>query len=324
MGTSQRRPPLGARQHVGPVPAVPDAYAPAVERLVAWMVARRYRARTVRETVASVVRLARLREAGWSRPPTGAGGWLTTLLRRLEGAALDLDDAALAELVAYGRALLPPRDANSRLRGVAARRPTRYRDARAFGDDAWVALCRALEAQGDPASRVLRVLAATGLRVGDVLRIDREAARAALRDGEILLELKGGRRWRASLDGAPEEWRALLEPFVRSRAPDVARYVAPGQHVDYASMGACGAYQRVRRTLQKLCADLDINEDVWTHRIRRTVGVRAYEHTKDVLAVRDLLAHASPKTTLVYLDEVRQERAVELQKTLRAERTQRR
>ena len=309
-----------AQSYAGMMAHVPVAYARGVEGVVRWMAARRYRARTVRETVSSLVRLARLRESGWSRPPAGAGGWLATLLRRLEGAAAEVGDPTLIELVAYGRALLPPRDAHARLRGVAARRPTRYRDARAFDDDAWRALCHALEERDDPASRVLRVLAATGLRVGDVLRIDREAARKALREGTILLELKGGRRWRVSLDGAPDEWRALLEPFARSRAPDVAHYVAPGQRVDHAQVGACGAYQRVRRTLQKLCAELRINEDVWTHRIRRTVGVRAYQRTTDVLAVRDLLGHASPKTTLVYLDEARQERAVELQRTLRAER----
>lgn len=301
-------------------PSPDEPGAREADALAAWMVARRYRPRTVADARTAVMRLAALRREGWSRVPAAVASWLEPTVRRLEAAALSTNDPELGALATHGRNMLPTPDPHARFRGVAARRPRREREARALDDDAWSALCGALEHGVDPPTRVLRVMAATGLRVGDVLRITRAAALEGLRSGRIPLELKGGRRWVVPLEGAPEAWRALLEALVRSRAPDVAHYVAPRLRTDPRVVGASGAYQAVRRTLQRVCADLGVREDVWTHRIRRTVGVLAYRQTTDVLAVRDLLGHASPKTTLVYLDEARVDRAAELQQKLAARR----
>lgn len=286
------------------------------DRLAAWMAARRYRPRTITESVRVVAHLERLRERGHAHVPPGVVAWVQPTIRRLAAAAATTSDAQLAALHAYAETLLPPPDTHARFRGVAARRRNRSRPTRSLDDAAWDALVTRLHDAGTPAERVLLVMAATGLRVGDVLRITRGAALAARRDGQIQLELKGGRTWTIALDGAPEAWDALLDPFLRSRMPDVAHYVAPGLRADPQAVGASGAYQAVRRTLRRICNELSITEDVWTHRIRRSVGVRAYRETTDVLAVRDLLGHVSPRTTLVYLDEARLERAADLQRKL--------
>lgn len=41
---------------------------------------------------------------------------------------------------------------------------------------------------------------------------------------------------------------------------------------------------------------------VHMHRLRRTFGTRAYEATKDLRAVQELLGHTSPATTQIYVD----------------------
>jgi integrase len=276
----------------------------ALARLDEWMAARAYAARTVTTTMVDVRTALRYVEEGRTSEHLRAS------LRRVVAAAEDLDDADLRGLAGKLSPAVPPARTAKRFGGRAPAK--KAREARSFADPDWDRLLARLGST--PPELVLRLMAATGLRVGDALRLDRATLLAAQSSGEVLLRLKGGVEVRQRLDGAPEEWAALWGAFRTSGAPDVSRWVSPRST---STGGASGAYQAVRRTLQRVCADAGIAEDAWTHRIRRTVGVRAYRVTEDMLAVRDLLGHRRAVTTETYLSEARPDRIADLQQKIR-------
>lgn len=199
----------------------------------------------------------------------------------------------------------------SRLGGRRARVREGMRQARSLDDDAWASLLASIRACDEPAARVLEVMAGTGLRVGDVLRISLDALRESERTGSINLVLKGGTPSTLRVDGAAQAWSRLRRTAAQNRGQHVCDLVSPGADSGPAAGGA--AYKRVQRLLKELSRTAGISEDVWTHRIRRTVGVQAYRQTEDVLAVRDLLHHRRAATTEGYLSEARPDRVAELQ-----------
>jgi integrase len=289
-----------------PAPLPPMPLPPEEETLRAWMVARDYAQRTILGTLVDLRTAQRLVQAG----KTNAR--LRPTLRRVEACAEDLDNDALRALAGKLSPAVPPVKAAHRFGGRA--KPKLGREARSFTDEDWERLRGALGTT--PPELALGVMVATGLRVGDVLRLSRATLLEAQGSGEVVLKLKGGVEVRQRLDGAPEAWAALLGPFLRSGAHDVGHWISPQTR---SESGANGAYQAMRRALKRVCADAGITEEAWTHRIRRTVGVRAYRVTEDVLAVRDLLGHRRAVTTETYLSEARPDRVAALQQKIRGE-----
>ena len=283
-----------------------------------WMRSRSYSEATISEMLSSVRALVRMREQNVDKWLASTGARMRPVLARLEVAAQELPENVrddVKALVDFGRAALPPGRPSPRFGGHVLRRRRRDREARSLEDEAWARLVNAICNEPTPAARVLEVMARTGLRVGDVLRISRSALADARKSGQVTLTLKGRKQVHMRLEGAEDAWGKLIDGVLAARAPDVARWVSPG--CKSSIHGAHGPYQAVRRLLQRLSANVGISEEVWTHRLRRTVGVRAYRATKDVLAVRDLLHHESAKTTYSYLSETRSDRVVEILKKIR-------
>jgi len=277
--------------------------------LDAWLTGRAYSPKTILDTHSDLLRAEKLAETGKALPES-----LRPAVRRLEAAAQDTGDAGLRHVSQLLTAKLPVRVVAPRFRGAAAKQEARGREARSFEDEPWDKLLAALLGAQDPASLVLLVMSRTGLRIGDVLRLTRVDVWAAQKSGILRVVVKGGKEARVLLSGAPEEWALFSKAFLGAGGIDVAHWVSPGCG---RAIGASAAYQRVRRKLVVTTAAVGITEKVWTHRIRRTVGVRAYRVTEDVLAVRDLLQHSSPKTTLGYLSEARPDRVADLQQKIR-------
>jgi integrase len=192
------------------------------------------------------------------------------------------------------------------------RRGRRQRVARSLSDPDWRTLCGTIRADESPEARVLDVMASTGLRVGDVLRLSRRRLGEGLRTGRVLMIVKGGDERELHVAGAPDAWTGLGEAFEGTGAPTVARLVSPEGNGDPEAGGA--AYKRLARKLHELTAEAGIAERVNLHRLRRTVGVQALRLTEDVPAVAQLLGHRSTATTMGYLDEARPERVAELQR----------
>lgn len=231
-----------------------------------------------------------------------------------------------ATLLGAARKLLewpgtPPtfRPVLERLRAEGPASHGRAKPARSVPDATWRRFCRAVEkgSADDPAVAVLRVLADTGLRIGDVLRIPVAELRAGARTGRLDLTVKGGRERILHWDGAPGAWEALLEHAKTARGATIVAHVVRGGS-DPTASGA--AYKACSRAMKELGASVDPEERWHLHRMRRTVLVQALEETHDIVAVQELGGHESIVTTQRYLDEVRAKETAELQRKLTAKR----
>jgi integrase len=166
---------------------------------------------------------------------------------------------------------------------------------------------------------VLRLMAVTSLRVGDVLKIPWTAIDDAFdgsTEGVVVVERKGGRFIEVPMDGSFDEWNCILRGMVGGGFDGdiVASWVTgtPGS----SPLAAEAAYQRVNRHLKGIGEDLELPRPVHLHRIRRTVAVQALRTTKDMTMVQQLLGHSSLSSTERYVDELRTRDVARLQKKL--------
>lgn len=195
----------------------------------------------------------------------------------------------------------------------------RAKPARSIPEKTWGRFTRALDegAASSPAVAVLKVLADTGLRIGDVLRVPLAELRAGSRGGRMDLTVKGHKERIIHWDGAPEAWGALLEHAGKAQgARTIAEVVSPGStpHAGGAAYKACA------RAMAAVGEKIDPDERWHLHRMRRTVLVQALEETGDLAAVQQLGGHDHVATTARYLDEVRAKETAELQRKLAARR----
>lgn len=262
---------------------------------------QRYRESTVRRTAQEVRRARAELDAGEQLGPYDVG-------RR----------SALARFVAFA----PEHELSTQLAlaGVSAATPKltaprRKTDRRSFQDDDWVRLARATEDDKSPEGYVLYVLACSGLRIGDVLRIELPALRTGLEHGALLAERKGGHVLPLPLDGARPAWQRLYDAMASEQHEgNVAGWVLG---VRWASpLAADAAYQRVRRRLLTIAKQLGVHGRVHLHRMRRTIAVQALRITKDLKQVQGLLGHLSLASTNEYVDEIRQDDVARLQQKL--------
>lgn len=275
-----------------------------------WLRGRRYRPATIKNTLAGYRQIVSWTAQGRELPSNRSLG---SIARRCLAYAYEREVELDESFLEAAETLLNP-VRNPRTLGGARHKPKRKQDARSFDDRDWHELAQLVEEDERPEARVLEVMIATGVRVGDMLRLPRKALARAQETGVVLLELKGGREQPIQLDGAPEAWRALWEAWTNRRHKVLAHFVCPSNPSPLS--GDC-AYQRVRRLLKKLAREVGADGRAHTHRIRRTVGVRALRVTKDIDAVRQLLGHANVSTTFGYVDEARTHEVAALQRQIR-------
>ena len=205
----------------------------------------------------------------------------------------------------------------SRVTQKRAGQTRRLHEAKSIPDDEWQRLVYHTLVDDTIESIVLGLLYATGLRVGDALRIDRLAVERGETTGRVELTAKGGERRILPWAGAPDTWAsvaALFRRYPRSLIT-LADVVADETDADVSSSGA--AYKALERALRRYAAQAGITERIYLHRIRRTVAVQALRLTEDPTAVQQLLGHRSLMTTARYLDEARPEALAGLQSKLR-------
>ena len=196
-------------------------------------------------------------------------------------------------------------------------RKRRKKKAQSFSDVDWLALCHEISEDASLAARVLEVLVSTGLRIGDVLRINRQRLTRAWDSGRLIVEVKGGDDRIIDLSGNPRAWGRLLEAWQGKPGQIVATLVCSVSDNEDAPDRAGGcAYKRVDRRLKRLAKRAKVKGRVHLHRLRRTFGVQALRTTEDVVIVQQLLGHRSYHTTMGYLDEARPERVAEVTRKL--------
>jgi integrase len=214
------------------------------------------------------------------------------------------------------RGVAAPPEPPERVKGRRKRQgPTRKREALSIEPKDWKALRNAVEADPSAQARVIEVMMATGLRVGDVLRIPPTRLRAAFQreDGLIRLELKGGKLWTTSVQGAPESWQRLAK--VCGSAPTVAGAVNTKGDPDPEARAP--GYEAVRWRFAKLAELAGVEGRIYLHRLRRTVAVRALKKGISQEVVGKLLGHADTRTTAIYQDESMADLAAQTQRKIR-------
>lgn len=182
---------------------------------------------------------------------------------------------------------------------------TRKLEARSFEEDDWTQLRASVIESTDPRDQVLACMIVTGLRVGDVLRIQRVELARMLEQAEpvVQAEVKGGQYRPVPIDASIRApWDALARGVLATKARNVAQYVAPtfagGDDVRGSS-----AYRRVDRRLKAWQRKLGLEGRANLQRIRRTIAVKSLDETDNVLRVQQMLGHRSVKSTGRYIDE---------------------
>lgn len=162
----------------------------------------------------------------------------------------------------------------------------------------------------------LYVLLRTGLRVGDLLRIERHALMdpAGILRPTLNLMQKGGSVRTIDTEGAKDAWLLLCRYWTEPAWTNMALFVTYGSSSDPEAASA--AYKRLARTFRELAERAGLPPPWRLHRIRRTVAVQALRATGDLPVVQQLLGHQSVRTTLGYLNESRASRVREVQKQL--------
>jgi integrase len=259
-----------------------------------------YRPRTVRELVRGANRLLR----GDTLPPSGLNGFAARKLLDFMAETGASDETAKP---AIDRTLAGVDASKKGLRGKRTRKKKVERTS--FSDDDWSAFVTAIVADEKDPARVLDVMAATGLRVGDVLRLTRAQLERGMAEHRGEVEVKGGKAFSIPFDQTTGAWARLLNAWKGQGGKTVAEWLARD-----AKDPMHAAYQKIRRRAHALAAEVfeARGEPVYTHRFRRTVAVQALRVTKDIHAVQRLLGHASYNTTLRYTEEARREDVAEL------------
>lgn len=280
-----------------------DAAQAALE---AWL-SPRYRRSTCVTTVAHV-RAAKRSWAAREPPPPYTHTSLSRYVAFLGGAAESSLDDFDRWVLSLG--LAPAHD-----RPLASAISSK-REATAFNDDDWVRLADVLAQDIRAEARCLEVQLVSGLRVGDALRIRRDALARARQTGEpLVVDTKGGKLRKVPIDGAPDVWERLWKTWVPGTGETMAVWISP--QGKYGELGGYGAYQAVRRHLVKLTRALGLQGRTHLHRFRRTVAERALDETKDIHAVQQLLGHAKLSTTEKYVRGFRNEDVSDLLRRIR-------
>lgn len=157
----------------------------------------------------------------------------------------------------------------------------------------WKVLYGSILQLPEPLRHVLGILARSGLRVSDVLEIERERMVEGIRAGVMALRQKGGSYRPFPVDQAMADH---LGPCLAIRG-----WKHLWQLVSHTSQKA--AYRTCYRYLKTSAARVGIEEArIHPHVLRHTIAYMIYlQSEKDILVVQKWLGHANPRTTLNYL-----------------------
>jgi len=140
----------------------------------------------------------------------------------------------------------------------------------------------------EPVRTWLLLAAVLGLRAGEVARIRREDVRDAEDYPVLIIDGKGGRERVAPL---PVELLPVLAPWLGCQAGPLFRQPS----------GAAFTPRHVTAMVSAHLRQLDLPYTM--HSFRHRAATQGYRRSKDILATRNLLGHASVATTMQYAKE---------------------
>ena len=191
------------------------------------------------------------------------------------------------------------RDRKTR-RLVSTPKSTPGRSTTALSEDGLDAFLGVLDGRDEPAwaRPVIGFMARLGLRAHDALRLSKADLRAA--DGSDRIRVIGKGEKARILPTAPVEEEIRLFLAIPGRWKNAWDIVAPTSRTDESRQEY--AYQKVWGEVRSIAGEAGI-EGMSTHRLRKAAARRLYVASgNDINAVRKLLGHADPKTTIRYLE----------------------
>jgi site-specific recombinase XerD len=166
----------------------------------------------------------------------------------------------------------------------------------------WAAMSDAIEsAKLDEVSRaVLTMICERGFRVSDVLRLEQSQVRRGVETGVLLYTGKGDRQQ----DCLTDSFQWCLESFL-----DAGKRLKNWDHVwtlmsPRAKNPPRAARLKIQRYVKQVAAEAGIDPDeIYTHRLRRTIATEFYNETKDIVALQKYMGWADIKTASNYVSE---------------------
>lgn len=147
---------------------------------------------------------------------------------------------------------------------------------------------------------ILELLYSTGLRVGELVKLNRD--QVSLSSGEFLVQGKGGKArpvfitdraltWLKSyLDGRTDNWRPLFINYGRSGKQED---IGSGEH---KRLTATSVQNIVRRT----ALHAGVMKKVTPHTLRHSFATNLLTKGADIRSVQEMLGHSSITTTQIY------------------------
>ena len=182
--------------------------------------------------------------------------------------------------------------------------PDRYLP-RPLAADADRALREGLRAQGSLQARALLLARSTGLRIGELRRLDLECLTEAV-DGRCSLRVPLGKLHAERIVPVDDETARLVETIRNQRGQTPSwRDPETGQSVDLLLCKPNGKRlgdHRLRATLRAVARSVGIQERVHPHRLRHTYATELLRHGMSLPGIMKLLGHRSVTMTLRYLE----------------------
>lgn len=195
----------------------------------------------------------------------------------------------------------PARDAS--LKGRARRKKKVNRGPKKIDRSVWLEVLRLAEQDHHQAAPAIHLCMLSGLRIGDVLRVEKDALAEAQQreDGYLVLELKNANRITATIHAAPRPWNRIWGDLKGSQHKNIASLCTLNFNPDATTHGA--AYQSCRRRFMKYCKIANVPGKPNLHRLRHSVATFLHESGQSLADIQATLGHKNPKTTLGYLKD---------------------
>lgn len=144
---------------------------------------------------------------------------------------------------------------------------------------------------------LLEALRVSGMRVGELVSIDRDDLNAQNHSARIVG--KGSKERTVYFD--TRAWTAI-EKYLLLRADEGSHYGLPvfARHNRKLDGSECLSTRSVQRLFDRLVPDLRRQMRFTPHSLRHAFANRALEATGNLAVVQDLMGHSSPITTRIY------------------------
>jgi site-specific recombinase XerD len=183
----------------------------------------------------------------------------------------------------------------------------------------WAAMSDAIEtAKIDEVSRaVLTMICERGFRVSDVLRLEQHQVRRGVETGVLLYTGKGKRQQ----DCLTESFAWCLTSFL-----DAGKRMSGWDHVwtlmsPRAKNPPRAARLKIQRYVKQVAEKAGIDPDeIYTHRLRRTIATEFYAETNNIVALQKYMGWADIKTASNYVDHSEREELESIASRIRKRR----